>query len=67
MSFRFQSGVYPGYEHARTVGNIKGDGGWKGEERAARTYIFEIKDGEELQIPSRCQREREDSENEDDG
>ncbi|KAF2841436.1 hypothetical protein M501DRAFT_969897 [Patellaria atrata CBS 101060] len=40
-SFRFDAGVYPGYRHARTVGNIAAKGGgWKGEERAARTYVF---------------------------
>jgi 25S rRNA (uracil2634-N3)-methyltransferase len=41
-SFRFQSEVYPGYSHARTLGNIHGGGGWKGEERNARLYIFEL-------------------------
>lgn len=48
-SFKFQADAYPGYEHARTIGNIKGGGGWKGEDRAARTYIIELKDGEEVQ------------------
>ncbi|KAL9591138.1 MAG: hypothetical protein Q9203_000009 [Teloschistes exilis] len=43
-SFKFQSEVYPGYKHVRTLGNIEGGGGWKGEDRDARTYIFEIKD-----------------------
>lgn len=42
-SFRFQSEAYPGYSHARTLGNIEGGGGWKGEERAARSYIFQRK------------------------
>ncbi len=41
-SFRFQSAAYPGYKHARTLGNIEGGGGWKGEERAARTFLFEV-------------------------
>ncbi|KAL8848852.1 MAG: hypothetical protein Q9221_006148 [Calogaya cf. arnoldii] len=45
-SFRFQAEAYPGYKHARTLGNIEGGGGWKGEDREARTYIFERKDGE---------------------
>ncbi|KAL9007244.1 MAG: hypothetical protein Q9188_000047 [Gyalolechia gomerana] len=40
-SFKFQAEAYPGYKHARTLGNIDGGGGWKGEDRAARTYIFE--------------------------
>lgn len=48
-SFKFQADAYPGYEHVRTIGNIKGGGGWKGEDRAARTYIIELKDGEEVQ------------------
>ena len=48
-SFKFQSTAYPGYRHARTLGNIEGGGGWKGENRSARTYILEIKDGEERQ------------------
>ncbi|KAI9679105.1 MAG: hypothetical protein M1829_001775 [Trizodia sp. TS-e1964] len=42
-SFKFQSEAYPGYKHARTLGNINGDG-WKGEDRAARSYIFEMND-----------------------
>lgn len=44
-SFKFQASAYPGYKHARTLGNIEGGGGWKGEDRPARTYVFEIKDG----------------------
>lgn len=44
-SFRFQASAYPGYRHARTLGVVKNragetGGGWKGEERAARSYIF---------------------------
>ncbi|OAQ68104.1 eukaryotic protein [Pochonia chlamydosporia 170] len=47
-SFRFQSSAYPGYRHARTLGvvrNKKGEvgGGWKGEERSARSYVFRRK------------------------
>ncbi|PWW78168.1 hypothetical protein C7212DRAFT_183682 [Tuber magnatum] len=42
-SFKFAHGDYPGYAHARTVGNITG-GGWKGEERDARTFVFEVGD-----------------------
>jgi 25S rRNA (uracil2634-N3)-methyltransferase len=45
-SFKFQSEIYPGYKHARTLGNIEGGGGWRGETRSARTYIFEINDGQ---------------------
>ncbi|KAG5927051.1 hypothetical protein E4U42_002670 [Claviceps africana] len=47
-SFRFQAAAYPGYKHARTLGvvrNKKGEvgGGWKGEERASRSYVFRRK------------------------
>ncbi|KAF2714987.1 hypothetical protein K504DRAFT_333012, partial [Pleomassaria siparia CBS 279.74] len=40
-SFKFCFADYPGYSHVRTLGTIKGDGGWKGEEREARMYVFE--------------------------
>ena len=43
-SFRFQHDAYPEYRHARTLGNIEGGGGWKGEERPARTYVLERDD-----------------------
>lgn len=45
-SFRFQASAYPGYRHSRTLGVVKNkdgevsEGAWKGEERAARTYVF---------------------------
>lgn len=42
-SFRFQPGAYPGYSHARTLGNIDGGGGWKGENRDSRSYVFKNK------------------------
>jgi len=50
MSFRFQAGAYPGYKHARTLGVVKGKGGkegggWRGEERSARSYVF-VRKGE---------------------
>lgn len=49
-SWRFQAGAYPGYRHARTLGVVKGrngemGGGWKGEERKARSYEF-VRKGE---------------------
>ena len=50
-SFRFVPEAYPGYQHARTIGNILGKdgcssrGGWKGEERESRMYAFVLKDG----------------------
>lgn len=43
-SFKFDAEKYPGYEHRRTLGNIEGGGGWKGEDREARTYVFVAKD-----------------------
>ena len=48
-SFKFQAGAYPGYHHARTCGVVKSragreGGGWKGEERGARSYVFVRKD-----------------------
>ncbi len=50
QSFRFQASAYPGYKHARTLGVVKGKngevgGGWKGEERAARSFEF-VRKGE---------------------
>jgi 25S rRNA (uracil2634-N3)-methyltransferase len=44
-SSRFDAGSFPGYKHARTLGNIEGGGGWKGEERKARMYIFGLPEG----------------------
>lgn len=42
-SFRFPWEAYPGYAHRRTGGNESGGkNGWKGEERNARTYVFEV-------------------------
>jgi 25S rRNA (uracil2634-N3)-methyltransferase len=44
-SFRFQAEAYEGYGHVRTLGVLKRKdgkegGGWKGEERAARSFVF---------------------------
>ncbi|KAL9640159.1 MAG: hypothetical protein Q9164_000427 [Protoblastenia rupestris] len=61
-SFRFQASAYPGYKHARTLGIIEGGGGWKGEDRPARTYVFEVNDGQQLQAQHKRKRERSDSE-----
>ena len=41
-SFKFDAGLYEDYRHARTLGNIEGGGGWKGELRNARTYVFRM-------------------------
>lgn len=52
-SWAFQASAYPGYKHARTLGDVKKGGkegeetsktAWKGEERAARSYEFVWKD-----------------------
>jgi 25S rRNA (uracil2634-N3)-methyltransferase len=55
-SFKFPWSAYPGYQHARTVGDItsgkdrseegKRRGAWRGEERDARCYVLEDKDAE---------------------
>ena len=46
-SFRFPWASYEGYSHARTIGEIEGKngerGGWRGEDRDARMYVFEVK------------------------
>ncbi|KAF3915502.1 hypothetical protein ABW21_db0202752 [Orbilia brochopaga] len=44
-SSRFDAGVYPGYRHVRTIGNREREGDWKGEERGARTFVFEVAEG----------------------
>ena len=53
-SFRFPWESYPGYRHARTMGEVKTGkdrsaegkrkGAWRGEEREARCYVLEVKD-----------------------
>lgn len=57
-SFRFPWEAYPGYAHARTVGEIttgkdrsaegKRKGAWRGEDRDARCFVFEVKEGEDI-------------------
>lgn len=51
-SFRFPWNSYEGYSHARTAGHIEGKdgerGGWRGEDREARMYVFEVKQKEPL-------------------
>lgn len=56
-SFRFQASAYPGYHHARTLGVVRNrdgevGGGWKGEDRASRSYII----GKKEEEPSTWQR-----------
>ncbi|KAF2679545.1 hypothetical protein K458DRAFT_407930 [Lentithecium fluviatile CBS 122367] len=66
-SFKFVWEDYPGYRHVRTLGAIEGGGGWKGEDRAARMYVFE-KVGDESaargQEKKKTKRVREDSDSE---
>ena len=56
-SFRFRSKAYPGYKHARTLGVVRSKksgevgGGWKGEERAAMSFVFARK-GDTVKQPS---------------
>ncbi|KAL8764242.1 MAG: hypothetical protein Q9184_000211 [Pyrenodesmia sp. 2 TL-2023] len=57
-SFKFKFDSYPGYRHARTLGNTEGGGGWKGEDRDARTYIFERKDAEATHAQQRKHNKR---------
>ncbi|CAI7621288.1 unnamed protein product, partial [Penicillium manginii] len=59
-SFRFPWSSYEGYSHARTLGEVEGkDGqraGWRGEDRNARMYVFEVKkegDKGEKKIPKK--------------
>ena len=40
-SWKFDWSQYPGYGHVRTLGALEGGGGWKGEDRDARMYVFE--------------------------
>ncbi len=72
-SYRFQAEAYPSYQHARTLGNIEGGLGWKGELRSARTFIFDI-DHAKLESPvthskdmKRKRTERSESDSEDAG
>jgi 25S rRNA (uracil2634-N3)-methyltransferase len=72
-SFKFQASAYPGYHHARTLGVVKSKagnvgGGWKGEDRPARSYIFIRKGEEPRNPPSNSKRKIDDaSSDEDDG
>jgi len=51
-SARFEAGLYEGYRHVRTLGNVEGGGGWKGEDRGARTYVFGVKVEEGAEVPA---------------
>ncbi|KAI9853537.1 MAG: hypothetical protein M1824_001102 [Vezdaea acicularis] len=64
-SFKFAAEAYPKYSHARTLGNIKGEHAWKGEDRDSRSYIF-VRAGEEAESPAKKRKREESSEDEDD-
>ncbi|KAI7782981.1 hypothetical protein LA080_012707 [Diaporthe eres] len=69
-SFRFQASAYPGYHHARTLGVVKnkqGDvgGGWKGEDRAARSYVFVRKDEVSKAVSKKRKRSSDDADSDD--
>ncbi|KAK7712649.1 hypothetical protein SLS64_005033 [Diaporthe eres] len=69
-SFRFQASAYPGYHHARTLGVVKnkqGDvgGGWKGEDRAARSYVFVRKDEVPKAVSKKRKRSSDDADSDD--
>ncbi|KAI2612613.1 uncharacterized protein GGS25DRAFT_126607 [Hypoxylon fragiforme] len=57
-SFRFQASAYPGYHHARTLGVVRSKkngevgGGWKGEDRPARSYVLIQKDDHARPAPT---------------
>ncbi|KAL7807362.1 hypothetical protein V8C44DRAFT_337572 [Trichoderma aethiopicum] len=70
-SFRFQAAAYPGYHHARTFGvvrNKKGEesGGWKGEERLARSFVFMRKEEVDSQASKKRKRGGDDSSSDED-
>jgi 25S rRNA (uracil2634-N3)-methyltransferase len=61
-SFRFPWHCYPGYMHARTLGVIEGRhgerGGWRGEDREARMFVFEVKGEETGNLLTSAKRKR---------
>ena len=73
-SWRFDKEAYPGYTHARTMGQVKKKNGevsetaWKGELRPARTYEFGLKDDDapsETGAKKKRKRKRSESESDD--
>lgn len=67
-SFKFQAKAYPGYKHARTLGVVKRKdgkegGGWRGEERESRSYIF-MRKGDVAEVNGGDKRKRGDSSSE---
>ncbi|KIW16608.1 hypothetical protein PV08_03796 [Exophiala spinifera] len=76
-SFKFPWSAYPGYQHARTIGDIttgkdrseqgKRKGAWRGEERDARCYVLEDKDAETSGQASKKRKRRDHDSDGDDG
>ena len=70
-SFRFRADAYPGYRHARTLGVVKNrrgeeGGGWKGEDRPARSYVFVRKGETSTAVPVSAKKRKRDSDDDDD-
>lgn len=75
-SFKFPWSAYPGYQHARTIGDItsgkdrsdegKRKGAWRGEEREARCYVLEDQDAEPPSWPSHRKKRKQEGDDEDD-
>lgn len=65
-SFRFPWTSYEGYSHARTLGEVEGKnggrGGWRGEDREARMYVFEVKKETQGKKKKRARDDSDDSE-----
>lgn len=67
-SFKFDWPAYPGYQHARTIGDITSGkdrsaegnrkGSWRGEERDARCYVIALKDEVDNRQGGRKKRKR---------
>ncbi|KIW97240.1 uncharacterized protein Z519_02632 [Cladophialophora bantiana CBS 173.52] len=78
-SFKFPWSAYPGYQHARTAGDIttgkdrgnegKRKGAWRGEERDARCYVLEDQnaESEDVQSPQPKRRRKQGDEDDDSG
>lgn len=70
-SFRFQASAYPGYHHARTLGVVKNKhgetgGGWKGEDRLSRSYVFVRKDDVPKPVSKKRRRDSDSDDDDDD-
>ena len=70
-SFKFPWSAYPGYRHARTIGDIisgkdrgeegaKRKGAWRGEERDGRCYVLEDQDAFQPLTKKQRQRDEDD-------